>query len=127
MFSDHLRKIDHVSGRNLFLMAGGLVIACQLVAMTMVVSDQVKKAELRDAQSSVQRVAIAKCFEGNTRAERQECMLQAKNMSMDGGQVAANTRTQDSSPRESASYTDFTRGPSANVQASVMAVSFAAR
>ncbi len=125
MFSDHLPKIDRISGRNLFVMAGGLVIACQLVAMTLVAGEQVRKAEIRDSQLVAQRVAIAKCFEGNTRAERQDCMQQAKNMSMDSGQMEASTRSPESQARESASYTDFTRGPSVNVQASVMAVSFA--
>ena len=126
MFSDHLPKIDRVSGRSLFLVAGGLVIACQLGAMVLVAGEQVKKAEMRDSQQSVQRAAIAKCFEGNTRAARQECMLQARNQSL-GNSMTASMTTADPSPREVASYTDFTRGPSASMQAGVMDVSFASR
>lgn len=126
MFSDHLPKIDRVSGRSLFLVAGGLVIACQLAAMVLVAGEQVKKAEMRDSQQSVQRAAIAKCFEGNTRAARQECMLQARNQSL-GNPMTASAATTDSSPREVASYTDFTRGPSSSMQAGVMGVSFASR
>lgn len=127
MFSDHLPKIDRVSGRSLFLMAGGLVIVCQLAAMVLVAGEQVKKAELRDAQHSQQRAAIAKCFEGTTRAARQECMLQARNESLGMTQIAASVNKPDSSPRELSSYTDFTRGPSASMQVGVMGVSFASR
>ncbi|MES2510418.1 MAG: hypothetical protein V4625_10850 [Pseudomonadota bacterium] len=126
MFSDHLPKIDRISGRSLFLMAGGLVIACQLVAMTLVAGEQVKKAEIRDSQMLAQRAAIAKCFDGNTRAERQDCMVQARNLSLGTTQVVTSNSRQDSLPRESASYTDFTRGSSSGMQASVMGVSFAA-
>lgn len=127
MFSDHLPKIDRVSGRSLFLMAGGLVIVCQLAAMVLVAGEQVRKAELRDSQQSVQRAAIAKCFEGTTRAARQDCMLQARNQSMGGDQMTAGMTAPDSSPREVASYTDFTRGPSTAMQVGVMGVSFASR
>lgn len=125
MFSDHLQKLDRVSGRNLFLMAGGLVIACQLVAMVMVAGEQVKKAELRDSRMSSQRAAIAQCFEGNSHAEQQSCMLQARNAIPAGLQVA-NTGGLDP-VREAASYTDFNRGAgSSTMHADVMAVSFAA-
>ncbi|MES2281055.1 MAG: hypothetical protein V4542_06550 [Pseudomonadota bacterium] len=127
MFSDHLPKIDRVSGRSLFLMAGGLVIVCQLAAMVLVAGEQVKKAELRDAQQSQQRAVIAKCFEGATRAARQECMLQARNESLGVARMAAGSNSPDSSPRELTSYTDFTRGPSASMQVGVMGVSFASR
>ncbi len=129
MFSDHLPKIDRVSGRSLLLMAGGLVIVCQLVAMVLVAGEQVRKAELRDTQQSQQRAAIARCYEGATRAARQECMLQARNGLLAGNQMAASVNTPDTSPapRELASYTDFTRGPSASMQVGVMGVSFAAR
>ncbi len=125
MFSDHLQKLDRISGRSLFLMAGGLVIACQLVAMVMVADEQVRKAELRDSQLSSQRAAIARCFEGNTRAERQSCMLQVRNMTPAEPQVAANTGSLDP-VREAASYTDFNRGPAASaMRADVRVVSFA--
>ncbi len=127
MFSDHLPKMDRTNGRSLFLIAGALIIICQLVAMVLVAGDQVKKAELRDSQQSVQRAAIAKCFEGTTRAARQECMLQARNQSLGSNQMAASVTTTDSSPREVASYTDFNRGASAAMQVGVMGVSFASR
>ena len=126
MFSDHLQKLDRVSGRSLFVVAGGLVIACQLVAMVMVADEQVRKAELRDSRQSLQRAAIAQCFEANTRAERQSCMLQVRNMTPAGNQVAANGGSLDP-VHEAASYTDFNRGAaSSTMRAGVMAVSFAA-
>jgi len=126
MFSDHLQKLDRISGRHLFLMAGGLVIACQLVAMVMVVGEQVKKAELRDSQQSLQRAAIAQCFEASSRADRQSCMMQVRNIVPSGNQVAMNAVGLDP-VREAASYTDFNRGPASSaMRADVMAVSFAA-
>ena len=126
MFSDHLQKLDRISGRNLFMMAGGLVIACQLVAMVVVASEQVKKAELRDSQVSAQHAAIAQCFEANSRAERQSCMSQVRNIVPSGNQVAVNAGGLDP-VREAASYTDFNRSPASSaIRADVMAVSFAA-
>jgi hypothetical protein len=125
MFSDHLQKLDRVSTRSLFLMAGGLVIACQLVAMVMVAGEQVKKAELRESPQSLQRAAIARCFEGNTRAEQQSCMLQVRNVMQAGQQVAANSGGLDP-VREAASFTDFNRGlASSTMNAGVRVVSFA--
>ncbi|MES2192226.1 MAG: hypothetical protein V4454_19070 [Pseudomonadota bacterium] len=125
MFSDHLQKPDRISGSKLLLMAGGLVIACQLVAMVMVAGEQVKKAEMRDSRQSLQRAAIAQCFEANTRAERQSCMLQVREGMPAGNQIAANAGSLDP-VREAASYTDFNRGTaSSGVRADVMAVTFA--
>ncbi|MES2414778.1 MAG: hypothetical protein V4614_13310 [Pseudomonadota bacterium] len=128
MFADHMtpvtKKPDLFSNRNLLLMAGGLIIVCQLVAMVLVAQEQVKKAEARDSQMSQQRVAIAKCFELNTRAGRQDCMLQARNASFqDGAQIATSANP----GRESPSYTDFNSGSSpAVMRIGAVAVSFAA-
>ncbi len=77
MFSDHIRKVDNASGRTLLLVAAGLVIVCQLVAMALVAEGQVKKAEVRESQLSFQRTATARCFETNSRFDRQSCLDQA--------------------------------------------------
>lgn len=50
MLSDHLKKIDRTSSRNLFLIASVLVIVCQLVAMALVAGSQVQRAELRESR-----------------------------------------------------------------------------
>ena len=79
MFSDHLQKIDRSSGRNLFVIAGALVILCQLVAMAIVADGQVKKAELRESQMTSQRVALAQCFENTFGSARSSCMREVYN------------------------------------------------
>lgn len=125
MLPDQAQKTDIFSGRNLFFMAAGLVMVCQLAAMGLVAGDQVKKAELRNSRLSLQRVAIARCFEFNSRAERQDCMLQARDDTFNGTQFADNAKALNA--RESASYTDFNRGfAPADMRMGVMAVSFAA-
>ena len=77
MFSDHMRKIDNAGGRTLLIIAAALVITCQLVAMAMVADGQVKKAELRETNLTLQRVAMARCMEANPRADRESCLQQA--------------------------------------------------
>lgn len=79
MFSDHVQKIDRTSGRTLFLIAGALVILCQLVAMGIVADGQVQKAAARDSHLSSQRLALAQCFENNFGAERGSCVRQVYN------------------------------------------------
>lgn len=102
MFSDHLRKVDHTSGRTLLLIAAALVIVCQLVAMALVADGQVKKAELRESQLNFQRVALARCFEVNTRPDRHSCMQQASadtnNSAPATGFVSASADTTDEVP-----------------------------
>ena len=77
MFSDHMRKIDTISGRTLLMLAAGLVIVCQLIAMALVADGQVKKAELRESNLNSQRLAMARCFEVNPRSDRDSCLMQA--------------------------------------------------
>jgi hypothetical protein len=79
MFSDHVQKIERSSGRTLFLIAGALVILCQLVAMGMVADGQVQKAAARDSRLSSQRVALAECFENTLEAARGSCVRQVYN------------------------------------------------
>lgn len=63
MFSDHVPKIGHTNGRNVFVIAGALLIFCQLVAMVFVADGQVKKAELRANQLQNERMFVAQCLE----------------------------------------------------------------
>ena len=73
MFSDHLRKIDHASGKTLFLISAGLIIVCQLVAMVLVSQGQVDKAYLREASQASERTAMAWCVETSYGAELKSC------------------------------------------------------
>jgi hypothetical protein len=78
MFSDHLSKIDEVPSRMLFLVAAGLVVLCQLVAMVMVVNGQVSMAQVRDSSRVFERTAIKQCMESSLGATRHSCMQQVK-------------------------------------------------
>lgn len=76
MFSDHLHKIDHASAKTLLLIAGGLVIFCQLVAMVLVSQGQVDRAQARETNRATQRTAIAWCMETSRGAELKACAPQ---------------------------------------------------
>ncbi|MGB4117694.1 MAG: hypothetical protein WBK51_14235 [Polaromonas sp.] len=73
MFSDHLRKIDDAPAKTLLLVAAGLVIVCQLVAMVLVADGQVEKAHLREASQASARAATAWCVESSHGAALREC------------------------------------------------------
>ena len=77
MFSDHLQKIDHASGKTMLLIAGGLVIVCQLVALVLVSQGQVEKAQARENSQASQRTATAWCFETSHGAELRGCATPA--------------------------------------------------
>lgn len=88
MLADQFQKIERFSSRSLLLVAAGLVIVCQLVAMAMVADGQVKRAESRQAQIAAQNVALASCFETSTRFDRDSCM---QRMQADSSPYALNT------------------------------------
>ena len=73
MFSDHLRKVDELPTRALLLLAAGLVIICQLVAMVMVADGQVERAQLREARQATARAATAWCIESSRDAALRDC------------------------------------------------------
>lgn len=79
MFSGHRQKVDRSGSKNLFVIAGALVILGQVGAMAMLADGQVKKAELRESQMTLQRVALAQCFESNLGTARSSCMSQLYN------------------------------------------------
>ena len=63
MFSYHLRKIDEAPHKTLLLVAAGLVMVCQLVAMALVAGEQVQKAQMRGDSQASRQVAMATCIE----------------------------------------------------------------
>lgn len=116
MLSDQFQKIERTSSRNLFLIAAGLVIACQLVAMAMVADGQVKKASLREAQISAQNVALASCFEASTRFDRGNCTRQ---LQADSSSADTNTTTENGA--------GFNASQPGSPSGSLMNAAFAAR
>jgi hypothetical protein len=73
MFSDHLRKIEEAPAKTLLLIAAGLVIFCQLVAMVLVADGQVAKAELREASQASARAATAWCIQNSSGTDLRNC------------------------------------------------------
>lgn len=75
MFSDHLRKIDQAPHKTLLLVAAGLVIVCQLVAMALVAGEQVQKAQMRGNNDVSRQAAVASCVEASRGVEIKGCFL----------------------------------------------------
>jgi hypothetical protein len=73
MFSDHLRKIDDAPAKTLLLIAAGLIIVCQLVAMVLVTGAQVEKAQLREASHASAMAVRAGCIESSRGAALRNC------------------------------------------------------
>jgi hypothetical protein len=120
MFSDHLPKIDELPSRTLFMVAAGLVILCQLVAMTLVVDGQVNMAQVRDTLRVSERTAISQCMESSLAATRHSCIQQAN---------AANAPIQDGQNTQAladSEESDITALPASPVQG-LMPASFAPR
>lgn len=76
MFSEHLRKIDEVPYKTLFVVAAGLVMVCQLVAMALVVDGQVARAKVRDAHHAYEQMAVVQCMESSLGVARHSCIQQ---------------------------------------------------
>lgn len=78
MFSDHLRKIDEAPHKMLLLVAAGLVMVCQLVAMALVAGEQVQKAQMRGDSQTSRQVAVASCVESSRGVAVKECFRLAR-------------------------------------------------
>lgn len=75
MFPDHIRKIKPARGRRFFLaIAGTVLIAVQLFGVAQVAGSQVRKAQLRDVQLQLQRVAIESCMETRPGVDIGSCL-----------------------------------------------------
>lgn len=84
MFSDHLRKIQRLPRKMLWLIVGGLAIVFQLGAVALLASGQVHKAQLREMQYATERSAIANCVDSNKGAARHACIRQVKSGNLPG-------------------------------------------
>ncbi len=89
MFSDHLRQdIDALPRLSPAMLAGALVIFCQVVALSFIVEGQVEKADAREQQRLAQQAALAECVERNTGPLRHGCIQQVQ-AALDVAQAAA--------------------------------------
>ena len=77
MFSDHSKKVGEVPSRALWGVAAGVVFACQLAALIVVVDGQVEKAGRLQAQYSSVQMAVADCAANHSGAARRQCVDQA--------------------------------------------------
>ncbi len=73
MFSDHLPKRHPTPAKTLLLIAAGVAIFCQLVAMVMVAVGQVEKAQQREAGMASARAAAAWCMQSSRGAALKDC------------------------------------------------------
>ena len=88
MFSDHMQKSSRFPQTGLLMLAGGLVIVCQLVAMAMVADRQVQRAGVRDLQRVTQQLALADCIQRSTGSTRHLCIRQSQ-LDSSGHELAA--------------------------------------
>lgn len=94
MFSDHLRKIDEAPAKTLMLIAAGLLMVCQLVAMVMVADGQVEKAQLREASLASVRAATAWCIQSSSGAALRNCDQALLSLSAQAGADLGNPTPQ---------------------------------
>lgn len=135
MFSDHLRKIDEAPHKSLLLVAAGLVIACQLVAMAWVAGEQVQKAQTRGNSQASRDVAVASCVESSRGVAVKDC-FQLGRSQLERGQDAspADSFAQDSAVPAAAALDSLaaptipgTPAISAGVRQAIGPASFAVR
>ena len=84
MFPEHLKKVTRFPTLGLMMLAGGLVVVCQLLAMVMVAGNPLQNAGVRD----LQQVAFADCIQRSTSASRHGCIRQSQ-LESDDRELAA--------------------------------------
>lgn len=72
------KKIDFLANRSLLLIAAGLVMICQLVALALVAEGQVHSAGKRESMIALQRLSVAECMERSMEPGRSACVQQAR-------------------------------------------------
>lgn len=81
MFSDHLIRPERWPVINLFVLAGLLVVLCQLLALGLVVDSQMDKADVRDQRNREHVAAMADCvdrMQQDVRPLRHGCIQQVQ-------------------------------------------------
>jgi hypothetical protein len=128
MFSDHLRKIDDAPHKTLLLVAAGLVMACQLVAMALVAGEQVQKAQMRGDSHASRQVMVASCVESSRGAAVKDCFrLGIADLEIRQDADGAKSFVQLSSSEAAELDTIVTPATSAGALAGFMSASFAVR
>lgn len=96
MFSDHLQIIDNAPIKKMLLIAAGLLVVCQLVAMALVAEGQVEKAHVRDASQASFQAAMASCVASNRGMDLKDCkrLLPMAPALMNAGQSTAQLPSQ---------------------------------
>lgn len=74
MSTSHLRKLAWFPTLGLMMLAAGLVVICQLLAMVMVVGQPLEKT----SASAVQQLALADCIRRSTWATQHGCIRQSQ-------------------------------------------------
>ncbi len=90
MFSDHLPKIRNTPANPIVLMAVGVVIVAQLVALILLADGQVEKAQLREATQASARAATALCAHSARGAALNDCDRESATEPSDNTLNAAN-------------------------------------
>lgn len=81
MFSDHVIKTERWPVINLFVLAGLLVVLCQLVALALVVDSQIDIADVRDQRNREHVAEMADCLDRmqlDVRPLRHGCIQQVQ-------------------------------------------------
>ena len=73
MFSEHLQPVHPSPFKGGLIVAGALVIACQLIGMFLVVDSQVEKAQSRQSNYTNFQAAVASCVENSYGAALKKC------------------------------------------------------
>ena len=73
MFSNHLPKIRNIPAKPIVLIAAGVVIVAQLVALVLLADGQVEKAQIRQANQASARAASALCAHSARGAALNDC------------------------------------------------------
>jgi hypothetical protein len=129
MFSDHLRKIDEAPHKTLLLVAAGLVMVCQLVAMALVAGEQVQKAQMRGDSQASRQVAMATCIETSRGVAVKGC-FQLGSYDLESQQGTSHTKGSGQSSMASVAPeldTIATPATSAGALSGFMSASFAVR
>ena len=74
MFSEQLKPIDKMSANKMLLSAAAFVLVCMLIAMALVASGQMQKAELRQLSQANFQSAFANCLQNRQGSALQDCV-----------------------------------------------------
>ncbi len=92
MLFNHFQKLTRFPRLGLMMLAAGLVMVCQLLAVVMVGGNPVQKTSVRD----LQQVALTGCIQRSSAVSRHDCIRQSRLESADRELAAASPPDEDS-------------------------------